>query len=201
VIALIKKMASVCFGKLMSWSARRYLVTLATEQKDFDDIAAFNYRIFSKEIQQHPENPGERLIDSYHKANSYIICRFKGEIIGMVCVTNPTIQGFSVAKKLADPSIMDAYLDNSLELRLLAIEKKHRGTRVFWKLMQTLVEYILKTNVQQVFISAISEREGMYRKFGFEPIAPAVKSGNAHFIPMKLTRARFLSMKTSLGFA
>lgn len=168
---------------------------------DFEEISSFNYRIFAKEIRQHPENPSEQLVDAYHKANTYFVCRFQQTMIGMICITDPKIQGFSVAKKLPNPSIMDRYLDNSLELRLLAIDGKHRGTRAFWKLIQTVVDYLLSTNVEQVFISAIATREGMYRKFGFEPIAPAVGSGKASFIPMKLTRARFLSLKDSLGLA
>jgi predicted N-acetyltransferase YhbS len=185
---------------LLSWRTQALTVTRARSEKDFADIARFNYQIFSQEVGQHPENSQQRLIDGYHDANVYFICRYQGKIIGMICVTDPRVKGFSVARKLQNPEILEPYRNNSLEVRLLAVDKAHRGTSVFLKLVQAIGDYALEQGALRVFISGIAGRLRMYEKLGFESIAEPAVAGRASYVPMMLTRERFLTTRQKLNF-
>jgi predicted N-acetyltransferase YhbS len=192
--------ATTLLCQFISWKARSVTVSRAASDKDFEEIARFNYQIFSQEVGQHPENRQQKLVDSYHEANVYFVCRYQRKIIGMVCVTDPKVKGFSVSKKLQYPEILDPYRDDSLEVRLLAVDKAYRGTSVFLKLIQAIGDYALAQGAQRVFISGIAGRLRMYQKLGFEVIAEPAVSGRARYVPMMLTRERFLTTRQNLNF-
>jgi len=56
-------------------------------------------------LEQHPTQPGERLVDKFHDKNRYVIALADDQIIGMIAVHDQP--PFSVAAKLADPSVLD----------------------------------------------------------------------------------------------
>ncbi|MCB0017519.1 MAG: GNAT family N-acetyltransferase, partial [Anaerolineales bacterium] len=101
-----------------------YRFKLASEDDEFAQIHALNYRAFVEEIPQHPPNPERRLIDKFHDENSYIICLLGDQLIGMLALRSQ--RPFSLDGKLAD---LDSYLPpyrSLCEVRLLAVEPAHR---------------------------------------------------------------------------
>jgi hypothetical protein len=49
-----------------------------------------------------------------------------------------------------------------------------------------------------VVISGIVQQQRMYRRLGFRPLGPAVRSGNAEFVPMIAGRDEFLLTKRKI---
>ena len=60
---------------------------IATEPFEFELIHRLNYRTFVEEIPQHSANREKRLVDRFHKENTYIICMSGEELLGMVKLT------------------------------------------------------------------------------------------------------------------
>jgi hypothetical protein len=93
----------------------RYRFKKAETPEEFEQIFRLNYAVFAGELEQHPAQPGERLVDKFHDRNRYVIALAGDEVIGMIAVHNQP--PFSVAAKLADPRVLDGY-GRLLEVRL-----------------------------------------------------------------------------------
>ncbi len=159
---------------------------LATEDWEFEQIHALNYKTFVQEIPQHSVNPGEKLIDKYHPENSYCICLRDGKLLGMLACRSK--RPFSLDSKLVD---LDTYLPphNALcEIRLLSIEKEVRGGRILVGLMNTLFKYCNEQGYDLAVISGTVRQLKLYKHLGFVPFGPPVGNTKALFQPMYLTR-------------
>lgn len=168
-------------------------VKIANSKDEFDQIHSLNYETFVKEIHQHEINPGEKLIDPYHESNTYFIAKRAKRVVGMICITMDEGKGFSVEKKMADPSRIDKYREKAIEIRLLSVVKKERNMRIFRLLFKALAEYALAKGWEYALISGLAENEKIYRRIGFEPIAPAALSGDVTYVPMVLTREKYMN--------
>jgi predicted N-acetyltransferase YhbS len=169
------------------------IVKIADSKDEFDQIHSLNYATFVKEIHQHEANPAEKLIDPYHECNTYFIAKRENRVVGMICITVDEGKGFSVEKKMADPSRLNKYRAKAIEIRLLSVVKKERNMRVFRLLFKALGEYALAKGWKYALISGLAENEKIYRRIGFEPIAPAAPSGDAIYIPMVLSRDKYMN--------
>lgn len=159
----------------------RYRFKRAETQEEFDQLFRLNHATFAGELEQYPTLASGRLIDKFHEKNLYIIAVFDDEVVGMISLhAEPP---FSVAGKLADPSILKT-LGRLAEIRLLAVTPAHRNGAVMAGLMMSVYEHA--SAYDTVVISGHVDQGGLYRELGFKDLGLPVKSGHALYIPMAL---------------
>ncbi len=148
---------------------------------ELQQVHALNHRVFAEEIAQHYIHPSGLLIDRFHDSNRYFIAVGDGRVIGMISAnTGPK---FSITKRLPDAVVLEDFL-RPLELRLLAILPQHRNRTVLTGLLWQAYDFAVSEGFSHLLISAIVEKESMYRKLGFSPLGTAVSEGAVSFIPM-----------------
>jgi GNAT superfamily N-acetyltransferase len=167
----------------------RYRFRRAQSKEDFEQIFRLNHDVFAGELEQYSVDPSGRLVDKFHDKNTYLIalCVINNDedhLIGMLAIHDQP--PFSVAAKLPG-GIHDAHatltaLGRLMEVRMLAVEPAHRNGRVMAGLMLQLYEHA--RTYDTIVISGHSAKAGMYHEFGFQDLGPAVKSGEATYIPM-----------------
>lgn len=166
-----------------------YKFKIATEDWEFAQIHRLNYATFVEEIPQHSVNPDQALVDKFHHENTYIICLDHGKVVGMIAVRGN--RPFSLDAKLEN---LEAYLPPGrklCELRLLAVERKHRNGWVFWGMGKLLAEHCLKAGYDLALISGTTRQQRLYRHLGFMPFGPLVGEPGAQFQPMYLSLEAF----------
>jgi len=159
----------------------RLLFKEAESPPELEQVHALNHRVFAEEIAQHQTNPSGLLIDHLHQQNRYFIAVRDGTVVGMISANEGP--EFSVAKRLRDVGVIRG-LAHPVEVRLLAIHAQERNRTIVAGLLWQAYTFSLASGFSHVLISAIAERESMYRKLGFQPLGPAVPEGSASFIPM-----------------
>jgi len=152
---------------------------------DDDAIHRLNYVTFVDEIPQHTPNAERRLVDRFHAENTYALAIASHGLAGMVCgrCTRP----FSLDGKLA---ALDGYLPphrRAVEIRLLAIDPRHRKSAVFGRLMAMLCAHFVNLSCDLALISGTVRQLPLYRHLGFQPFAAPVGSLAASYQPMYLT--------------
>jgi hypothetical protein len=174
---------------------------VATEDWEFAQIHHLNYATFVEEIPQHAMNPDRALIDKFHRENTYIISLYRNQVVGMIAVRAK--RPFSLDMKLPN---LDSYLPpgrSLCEIRLLAIDKKHRNGLVFWGLGKQLAEHCLRQGYDLALISGTVRQQKLYKHLGFVPFGPLVGSHDAPFQPMYLSfesfRRRARMFRRALG--
>jgi aspartate aminotransferase-like enzyme/N-acyl-L-homoserine lactone synthetase len=159
----------------------RLLFKEAQTSNELQQIHALNHRVFAEEIAQHHPHPSGLLIDRFHNQNRYFIAVRDGVVIGMISAhAGPE---FSITRRLPDASLIRAFA-RPVEVRLLAIDPQERSRTVLAGLLWQVYDFAVSNGFSHLLISAINERESMYRKLGFHPLGPAVPEGSATFIPM-----------------
>jgi aspartate aminotransferase-like enzyme/GNAT superfamily N-acetyltransferase len=162
---------------------------IATEPGEYEQIHRFNHATFAGEIPQHPPDVSGRLVDRHHPENTYVICLHEDRLIGMVAVRSA--RPFSLDRKLPD---LDAHLPpghSVCEIRLLAVDRRHRHTPVLMGLISTLHDFCKQHGFTLAVISGITRQAALYAHLGFRPFGPLVGSGTALFQPMYLTMEEF----------
>lgn len=164
-----------------------YFFKLAETAEEFAQVHRLNYQTFVQEIPQHPDSGTGLLVDKFHRKNRYIIGLRSGRVVAMLSYhdTPP----FSVADRLADPSVLSQPGIRPLEVRLLAIVPGERHSVLLGGLIWCLHRLACDSGHTHFVISGIVEQEGLYRHMGFEPLGPAVGEGRARFMPMWATVA------------
>ncbi len=159
----------------------RLLFKEAKSSNELEQIHALNHRVFAEEIAQHDAQPSGLLIDRFHAQNRYFIAVRDGVVIGMISAhAGPE---FSIVKRLSDAALLRVF-PRPVEVRLLAIDPRERSRTVLAGLLWQVYDFAISNGFSHLLISAITERESMYRKLGFHPLGPAVPEGSASFIPM-----------------
>jgi len=159
----------------------RYRFKQAETPEEFEQIFRLNHAVFAGELEQHPAQRGERLVDKFHDKNRYVIALAAEEVIGMISVNDEP--PFSVAAKLANPRVLDSY-GRLLEVRLLAVDPAHRNGVVMAGLMLGAYEHA--RDFDAMVISGHIERAGIYHELGFRDLGPPVASGEALYVPMAI---------------
>lgn len=169
-----------------------YWCKVARTKEEFDAIARLNYETFVEEIPQHEADPSGMRVDPYHHENVYVIVLKDQELAGMVAFRAE--RPFSLDKKLG---LVENYLPEDAlkgvlcEVRLLAVDKKHRNGRVFYYLARALSDFAYENGYGAAVISGTVREQKLYNQLGFEPFADMVGTEDALFVPMVLTRERF----------
>ena len=157
----------------------RYRFKQAETQDEFEQIFRLNHAVFAGELEQHPTQLGERLVDKFHDKNLYVIALAGDKVIGMISVNDQP--PLSVTGKLADPSLLDGY-GRLLEVRLLAVDPVHRNGVVMAGLMLGVYEHA--RGYDAMVISGHVDKADIYHELGFTDLGPPVASGQALYVPM-----------------
>jgi predicted GNAT family N-acyltransferase len=161
----------------------RYELKLADTEDEFEQIHRLNYRTFVEEIPQYAAQDADgRLVDKFHEKNRYWVALCESRVIGMVSAHDRA--PFSVAHRLADPSILEAPGRRPFEVRLLAVEPAHRAGPVMAGLLWAALEFA-RDRYTDVYISGLASRVAMYERLGFRALGDGVDSGGATFVPMR----------------
>jgi aspartate aminotransferase-like enzyme len=167
---------------------------IATEQSEFEQIHRLNYQAFVVEIPQHPPNPEQKLVDRFHANNTYVICKAGGRVVGMIAIRAQ--RPFSLDQKLQN---LNSYLPEHkavCELRLLAIEKEYRNSRVFQGLLLTVCDYCESRGYDLAIMSGTTRQLKLYGQLGFVPFGPLVGKEDARYQPMALTLSAYKHLKS-----
>ena len=162
---------------------------IATEPYEFELIHRLNYRTFVEEIPQHTANPEGRLVDRFHEENTYVICMSGEELLGMVALRGN--RPFSLDFKLAELNSHLPANSKPVEIRLLAVEPRHRKTTVLLGMMMRGVEVAKARGYDIGLISGTTRQLKLYEHLGFKPFGPLVGTSEAMFQPMYLTWEAF----------
>ncbi|MCC6490605.1 MAG: aminotransferase class V-fold PLP-dependent enzyme [Candidatus Hydrogenedentes bacterium] len=158
---------------------------IATEDWEFEQIHALNYRTFVEEIPQHAVNRDKSLVDRFHRDNTYFVCVRERHVLGMVCVRDK--RPFSLDYKLDD---LNAYLpphQSVCEVRLLSVEPKYRRGHVLNGLLNALARYAVEKGYDLAVMSGLEAQQKLYRHLGWIPFGPKVGTPGARYQPMYLT--------------
>ncbi|MBN1457271.1 MAG: aminotransferase class V-fold PLP-dependent enzyme [Sedimentisphaerales bacterium] len=169
---------------------------IASKNREFEQISKMIYETFVEEIPRYDPNPDKTLVDKFHKYNTYIICLNKGLLVGMLSILEK--RPFSLDHKLEN---LDSYLPpfNSIcEVRLLAVQKQRRYSRILQGLFTKTVEYCLEKGHDIAVISGILKQQKLYKHIGFKPFGPVVGTVEASFQPMYLTPEEHYKAKSTL---
>ena len=167
-----------------------FIYKIAETPSEFEQIHQLNYETFVEEIPQHERNESRILMDKFHEENTYIICLKNERVIGMIAVRS--MRPFSLDGKIGGvEKHLSFTIENPVEIRLLAIEKKYRNGRPFLGLAQALVRYCVKGGYDIAFISGTVREQKLYGQLGFTPFAHMTGAEEAAFQPMYLTRETF----------
>ncbi len=163
----------------------------ANEDWEFEQIHRLNYKTFVEEIPQHHVSPSHRLVDKFHAENTYLICLCGRKLAGMLAVRGN--RPFSLDQKLPN---VDTYLPagrSICEIRLLAIERRHRGAQVLQGILALLWQHGIEKGYDLAIISGTTRQFKLYQHLGFVPFGPVVGTGEARFQPMYVTLETFES--------
>ena len=175
---------------------RHLIFKVASEPWEMEAIHRLNYRTFVEEIPQHERNDDGRLVDKFHDGSNYVICVSSGTLAGMVSMR--LVRPFSLDSKVPD---LEAHLPPGrkwCELRLLAVEKKFRGSAVTAGLLRLVCSEAAARGIDAGVISATTRQLKLYRHLGFEPFGPLVGREGAWFQPMHLSMEKFLASSPAL---
>jgi aspartate aminotransferase-like enzyme len=176
----------------MSHTRAPLVFKFASEDWEIEQIHRLNYRTFVEEIPQHQASPAHRLVDKFHAENTYLICFEDQKLVGMLAARGN--RPFSLDHKLPD---VDTHLPQGrtvCEIRLLAIDKKHRGSRggqILSGLLALLWQHGVERGYDLAIISGTMRQLRLYQHLGFVPFGPVVGTGDAQFQPMYVTLETF----------
>jgi aspartate aminotransferase-like enzyme len=170
---------------------------IANEDWEFEAIHSLNYKTFVEEIPQHQQSGEKRLVDKFHRENTYLICLDGQQLVGMLAMRGN--RPFSLDSKVPN---LDTFLPQGrrvCEIRLLSVEKEYRNGYVFRGLLGLILEYGSKSQGYNfAIISGTTRQEKLYRHLGFIPFGPLVGTGDARFQPMYLTLETIEEKATSI---
>ncbi len=169
---------------------------IAREDWEFEAIHRLNYKTFVEEIPQHQQSGEKRLVDKFHRENTYVICLDGEHLVGMLAMRSN--RPFSLDQKVPD---LGAHLPpgrSIVEIRLLSVEKQYRNGYVFRGLLGLVLEHGKAKGYNFAIISGTIRQEKLYRHLGFIPFGPLVGTGDAQFQPMYLTLETIEEKTTSI---
>lgn len=170
---------------------------VADQPWEFEQIHRLNYRTFVDEIPQHAANDRRVLVDRFHDQNTYLVALRGRALVAMVALRCQ--RPFSLDQKLGD---LDRHLPagwtRAAEIRLLATDKAHRGSRLFYRLLAVGADYMARSGFDLALISGTTRQLKLYRHLGFVPFGPLIGTPGAMYQPMYLTRDRFEAIARSL---
>lgn len=137
--------------------------------------------VYATEIGQHEVNPEGLLRDPLDHANIYLVAGRGTEVIGFVSVTPPGAGHYSIDKyfRRSDlPFPVDAGL---FEVRLLTVQKAHRGSRVAALLMVAAFRWVEAHGGSRIVAIGREEVLSLYLRGGLVDCCMGVRSGAVRY--------------------
>ena len=160
----------------------RFVVKVAESDEELEQLHRLNYQTFVDELPQHAETGNGQLVDKFHDKNTYFVAMIDDHAVGMLAVHDRP--PFSIADKMSDPETLLQLGPRPLEVRLMAIDPKHRATKLFAALGYAVFQYARRGQYSHMLISGFVDRLRMYQRIGFRELGPPVRSGGVLFVPM-----------------
>ncbi len=163
------------------------VVIKIASQQDYDQIHKLNHSIFAEEIPQHEQQHDNRLIDSFHERNTYVIATGGQDIIGMVCYN--AVRPFSLDKKL---EALDSYLpahEKLVEVRLFAVKKEWRKHGIGIGMLKVLIPDLIARGYDLGVISGTPKEAELYKNIGAISFGPLVGTAEVPYQPMYFSLA------------
>ena len=154
----------------------------AKSRGEFEAIHRLNHRTFAEEIPQHDPHPDGRLVDRFHDRNVYLIALHGKQLAGMVALRFD--RPFSVEQKA--PEAMRGLPPGHrwCEIRLLAVEPRHRGTALLAGLLRLVVATAQAHQCDAAIISATTRQLKLYGHLGFTASGHLIGREGAWYQPM-----------------
>jgi aspartate aminotransferase-like enzyme len=131
-------------------------------------------------------------VDKFHAENTYLICLEENKLVGMLAARGN--RPFSLDQKLPELDTLLPAGRSVVEVRLLAIDRKHRGARggqVLSGLLALLWQHGIERGYDLAIISGTTRQLRLYQHLGFVPFGPVVGTGEAQFQPMYIKLETF----------
>lgn len=173
-----------------------YIVKIADEHDEYNQIYDLNYKTFVEEIPQHSINDKKQLIDKFNEQNKYIIVKKDNAVLGMVALRDK--RPFSLDYKLENLTSYLPVKDNIIEVRLLSVNKQLRNSKILILLLKGIIANAANSKYKLAIISGILNQQNLYTHLGFKPFGPLVGNENAKFQPMYLTKDNFENVMVKL---
>lgn len=168
--------------------ASSYQFKLADCEAEYESVHRLNHRTFAEEIPQHDPHADGLLVDRFHGQNRYLIALRGEELAGMVCLRFD--RPFSLDQKIPDDMAKLPADRSWCEIRLLALERRHRGTVLLTGLLRELIREVVARGRDAAVISATTRQLKLYTHMGFTPFGPLVGREGAWYQPMWSTVER-----------
>lgn len=157
---------------------------VAATADEIEQVHELNHLAFVRELGQHADSGGARLVDKFHERNTYLIAKRGGRVVAMVAVHDRP--SFSTADRMDDPGWIERHCPRPLEVRLLAVRPEERQGRVLLGLLWTLHRFAGQRGYSHLLISGVRQQRRLYARLGFVALGPERASGRAWYAPMVL---------------
>ena len=169
----------------------RLKISLA-KTTDLEAIQRLRHEVYANELGQYEPCPDGLLRDAPDLSCTYITAKLGTEITGMVGITPPGSQRYSVDKFLAREEIPYPFDEKLYEIRALTVEQTLRGLKMAAALMYGAFR-LIEAKGGGVVVS-IGRREALdiYLRLGMEELGPVFDCGKVqyHLIGAELPRIR-----------
>jgi putative hemolysin len=149
-----QKLLSKKHRKKPLYRSKNYIIRLAENQEEIDEVFRLRYEVFHKELQESPANDEEMEYDEYDKYCDFLILIDKSidKIIGCYRI----LPWFKVDEKLGYYSetefeLIDLPREKMAELGRLFIKKEFRNKRLLLILWLGLFKYMKKNKIRYFF--------------------------------------------------
>lgn len=169
---------------LKTRTARRRLTIRLATAADRERIYALRHEVYARELGQHRPNEAERLEDPLDGFNEYIVAADGARIAGFVSITAPGAPSWSIDKYFRRSELGLRFDGGLYEVRLLTVAAPWRGGPAAALLMHATLRWVESRGGREIVIIGRRELEELYRRVGFEPLGPRVRSGAVEYVLM-----------------
>lgn len=132
---------------------------------------------YAEELGQHAVNEDGRLTDPLDGFNDYLVATLAGRLIGFVSVTPPGHASYSIDKYVPRGELPFAFDDGLFEIRLLTVDRAHRGGPVAGLLMYAALRWVEERGGTRIVIIGRTEVAGLYERVGLRRLGRTIRSG------------------------
>ena len=148
-----------------------------------DRLAIYRMRhdVYAREIGQHAVNEAKLLSDALDGVNVYLVAKIGTEIVGFVSLTPPAAGSYSIDKYFGRAALPFMVNEGLYEVRLLTVQREHRGSRAAAMLMYAAFRWIESHGGTQIMAIGRHEVLSVYLKAGLIDCEMTVQSGAVHY--------------------
>ena len=166
---------------MMSISKKQKVCLSIASKIDREEIYKIRHSIYAQELNQHPVNTSEQLIDKLDVENNYIVAKQSDKLLGFISITSPNSEKYSVDKYFSRENIPVAFDEYLYEIRLLTVLKENRYSLTALILMFAAFRWVQSHGGKHIVAICRSDLLDMYRKAGLQPLSLRTQSGKVTY--------------------